>query len=318
MSQLQSILQLASVALVSGLYFTSTAVYAVQMKRRPFNQPFKIILGNKTICNNNRGMGCVANGDTNNDLTKITFGTTANPFLITSGSNTWETVGTLDAFTDEDAEVPGVDFHGVILRLSEFTLKAKETNNLALFPIPTIKFQNNFTKDFTLSPLNGFNIIGGDWISKSLGDTVNRKDILKLNSSIFKRSNDEKLADLLEVTSDSPPVSETTAPLYEGGDKSQKTPNLDNTNSRLDNPKIVGEFKDSKLAPGETLSLPHSACIVVVEENLTEDEVKKICNQGNRVAIPEPSSALGLLALGALRTTSLLTRKQKPSQQDKG
>lgn len=79
-------------------------------------------------------------------------------------------------------------------------------------------------------------------------------------------------------------------------------------------PAVVEDLKTLRLEANEELRLPNSACINVTDQELTESEPEKLCNQ---IAAPEPSSVLSLLALGTLGTTSLLTRKQKVNQHDK-
>jgi hypothetical protein len=81
------------------------------------------------------------------------------------------------------------------------------------------------------------------------------------------------------------------------------------TLSNIGIPTMVGQLRSVRLGVNETLSLPNSACSTLTEIEISFAQSEKLCNRA--AGIPEPSSVLSLLALGALGAGFVLKHKQR-------
>ncbi|NJK47023.1 PEP-CTERM sorting domain-containing protein [Candidatus Gracilibacteria bacterium] len=230
------------------------------------------------------------------------------PFYIDTLDGRWQASGRLEARTNignfEDIKVGGV-----LLKLSNFRLKNLSDNNNVL----SVSFLNDFTYNFTslgfpLENVKGYNILSGQWRNEA-GEFVSQTNLVTLDSSVLNKKN-QILANLNAVSSD-PPVRASTSPLSNQIPKSRQTI-LNNANSRLNNPRLFGILRRTKLKKGETLSLKNSAtaCIPDIDPSRVDIGVGDGCRLRS---VPEPSSVISLLALGTFGGGFLLKRKRKSS-----
>jgi PEP-CTERM motif len=77
--------------------------------------------------------------------------------------------------------------------------------------------------------------------------------------------------------------------------------------------RVRGFLRPVQLNPRRTLTMSDSACILVLDRAVADNEARRICD---RVAsVPEPSSIIGLLAVGAFGGGFLLKRRRKSSSE---
>ncbi|HBB35917.1 MAG TPA: hypothetical protein DDZ80_02305 [Cyanobacteria bacterium UBA8803] len=202
----------------------------------------------------------------------------------------------------------GASLGGVLLTLRELELTASASNEgLFNFTSNLITFSHNFNYQFVgrtgtpPSQLTAYQRLSGEFNSNSTSVIVNSNNSVTfdgfVNNSLIASLSSGQTAALTISTINIPTASKT----------------FSNANRVLDNPLLEGKIAPLTLAAGQTLKLPNSACLLVADQDpdeplLTDADVEKSCSQ----SVPEPSSALNLLALGILGTSySCLKRKQK-------
>jgi PEP-CTERM motif len=297
--QLKSLFHLVSAAVTIGFYLTPTSSSALTLR-----------LGGKIVNNN-------SDHDKNGSNNIITV----ENFKIGNENNNWTVNGTLRFSTEDIGIIGGKEsLGGVLLTLSNFTLTANKNNQVSTLPL--IAFSHEFDYEFIgrrgrkPTSLTASNVLSGDWISNS------KDDVAQLNKTIFAasvRTQSKQFFSLPNLRSQIPPDSLPVAPLREPLAPGSRT--LDNTNSRLDNPTLIGSLLNRRLvsgerlprlAPGETLSLPSSACVVIPD--VEASDFKFTVDKGCKVRpVPEPSSVISLLALGVFGGGFLLKRRRKSS-----
>jgi hypothetical protein len=74
---------------------------------------------------------------------------------------------------------------------------------------------------------------------------------------------------------------------------------------------VRGRLAPLNLASGKRLILPDSACISVLDREVTDNDTRRICDRA--AGVPEPTSVISLLAFGVFGGGFLLKRQRKSS-----
>jgi hypothetical protein len=72
---------------------------------------------------------------------------------------------------------------------------------------------------------------------------------------------------------------------------------------------IAGDLNRLTLEGDKQLNLPNSACIVVLDKQVTDRDVEQLCDRA--ASVPEPSATITILTLGVLGSGFLLKRRRK-------
>ncbi|HAG80034.1 MAG TPA: hypothetical protein DCL61_02435 [Cyanobacteria bacterium UBA12227] len=272
MFKINCLSQLIGATVVVGMCFHSTAAHAL-----------KITLGTSQTLTINDNSSRDLLPDTTN---KIRFNQTVGGFSMR---------GTLIAQQGGVIDDTGSTINGILLNLTSLTI----TNRNTIDASTRIVFDNEFPFSAN-SGAFAFPFLDGQFINSP--NSPNRSTfVVRIDTTIL-----EELSSIGNTSPNQPYIFEDFLRDSDGNARGEFIPSV--------NDPLVRGTLNFRLRAGQSVSLPDSACTVIVENsyetNFTFEDSQRNCDL-SALDIPEPSSMISMLALGALGTGSLLKRKQK-------